>query len=72
MGDNLRVMSPGKRITSKQTGMDVQLPGTPIATIRVRSFFGTTESDEGSLCEIVNGAVDAASAGSLYVEEVRP
>jgi curli biogenesis system outer membrane secretion channel CsgG len=72
MGDNLRVMSPGKRITSKQTGMDVQLPGTPIATIRVRSFFGTTDSDEGSICEILSGTVDAASAGNFYVEEVRP
>jgi curli biogenesis system outer membrane secretion channel CsgG len=71
-GDNLRVMSPGKKIASKQTGADIQLPGTPVATIRVKTFFGSTESDEGSACEILNGTLDATAAGNFYVEEVKP
>ena len=72
MGDTLKVMSPGQKIKSKQTGMEISLPGKPIATIRVISFFGDNENNEGSVCEVVSGSIDSFSATKLYVEEVKP
>jgi curli biogenesis system outer membrane secretion channel CsgG len=71
VGDTLRVMSPGQKVKSKQTGMEISLPGKQIATIRVLSFFGDNENNEGSVCEVVSGLIDPSSAANLYVEEVK-
>jgi len=71
VGDTLKVMSPGQKVKSKQTGMEISLPGKQVATIRVISFFGDNENNEGSVCEIVSGLVDPSSATNLYVEEVK-
>ena len=71
VGDILRVMAPGQKVKSKQTGMEISLPGRQVAKIRVVSFFGDNENNEGSVCEIVDGKVDPASATNLYVEEVK-
>lgn len=71
VGDTLKVMSSGQKVKSKQTGMEISLPGKQVATIRVISFFGDNENNEGSVCEIVSGLVDPSSATNLYVEEVK-
>ena len=70
IGDILRVMAPGQKVKSKQNGMEISLPATQVATIRVASFFGDSENDEGSVCTIMTGTVDPAAA-NLFVEEVR-
>jgi len=70
-GDMLRVMAPGQKVKSRQTGLDITLPGRQVAQIRVVSFFGDGESDEGAVCELVSGSVDAASSAAYYVEEAR-
>jgi curli biogenesis system outer membrane secretion channel CsgG len=70
-GDTLRVMAPGQKVRSKQTGMEISLPASQVATIKVVSFFGDSENDEGSVCEIITGTVDP-SAADLFVEEVKP
>jgi curli biogenesis system outer membrane secretion channel CsgG len=71
VGDMLKVMMPGQKIKSKQSGMEITLPGRQIATIRVVSFFGDNENNEGSVCEVVSGKIDSASTKNLSVEEVR-
>jgi curli biogenesis system outer membrane secretion channel CsgG len=71
VGDTLKVMSPGQKVKSKQTGMEINLPGKQVATIRVLSFFGDNENNEGSVCEVVSGLIDPSSAANLYVEEVK-
>jgi len=71
VGDTLKVISPGKKVKSRQTGMEIKLPGKQVATIRVLSFFGDNENNEGSVCEIVSGVVDSSSIANLYVEEVK-
>lgn len=71
VGDTLQVMEQGAKIKSRQTGFDINLPAKKIAEIKVASFFGETESDEGSVCEVVSGTVTAASLGKVYVEEVK-
>jgi hypothetical protein len=72
VGDTLKVMLPGQKVKSKQTGMEINLPGKQIATIRVISFFGDNENNEGSVCEVVSGKINPASLKTLYVEEVKP
>lgn len=71
VSDTLNVMSPGQKIKSKQTGMEISLPGKQVATIRVVSFFGDNENNEGSVCEIVSGSINFSSTANLYVEEVK-
>ena len=70
-GDTLRVMISGQKIKSKQTGMEISLPGKQVATLRVLSFFGDSENEEGSLCEIESGNLDAALVAKYHVEEVK-
>ncbi len=71
VGDTLRVMSPGQKVKSKQTGMEISLPGKQVATIRVISFFGDNENNEGSICEVISGSIDSSSIAKLYVQEVK-
>lgn len=71
VGDTLKVMSPGQKVKSKQTGMEISLPGKQVATIRVLSFFGDNENNEGSVCEVVSGLINPSSAANLYIEEVK-
>jgi curli biogenesis system outer membrane secretion channel CsgG len=70
-GDDLRIMAAGQKVKSKQTGMVINLPSKQIALIRVLSFFGENENEEGSVCEIISGTLDPASTSNYYVEEVK-
>lgn len=70
VGDILQVVEYGKTVNSKQSGFDISLPPKQIATIRLISFFGTTETDEGSLCELVSGSIDKELINKIYVTEV--
>ncbi len=70
-GDTLRVMAAGQKVKSRQTGMEITLPGKEVATIKVLSFFGDNETNEGSICEIVSGSIDSSALVKFYVEEVK-
>jgi curli biogenesis system outer membrane secretion channel CsgG len=70
-GDILQVMVRGQKVKSQQTGFEINLPAKKVATIRVISFFGDNENNEGSTCELVTGTIDKASSSTLYVEEVK-
>ena len=71
VGDILQVMEQGASVKSKQSGFEINLPAKKSAEIRVVSFFGDNENNEGSVCEISSGNVNAASLGKIYVEEVK-
>jgi hypothetical protein len=68
-GDMLAVMEAGDTIKSKQTGFDVTLPSKQVATIRVSSFFGETETEEGSVCEIIEGSIAKPLSPRIFVTE---
>lgn len=65
VGDRLAVMVQGDRIKSQQTGFEITLPGTRVAGLKVVSLFGDSETDEGAVCEVVDGSIP--SQGPLYV-----
>ncbi|MBN4078321.1 hypothetical protein JYT29_03255, partial [Nitrospina gracilis] len=69
VGDLLNVMKPGKSITSKQSGFNVSLPSAKVASIKVISFFGDDETNEGSVCNLVEGNIDSSMIHDLYVAE---
>lgn len=68
VNDVFVVMQPGKKIKSKQTGFDIDLPPTAIAEVRVQSFFGETETNEGSIASVVSGELPDDTSG-MYVSE---
>lgn len=71
VGETLAVMRSGEQIKSGQTGFSVALPPTEIATIKVVSQFGDSETNEGSVCEVVSGSLAGQPSAALYVSERR-
>ncbi len=71
-GDTLVVAEPGKTVKSPQTGFDVTLPSTPVATLEVQSTFGESETSEGSVCRVTSGSVDPSRIASLIVTTPGP
>jgi tRNA-specific 2-thiouridylase len=71
VGDVLNVMESGTTIKSKQTGFDINLPAKKTASLKVLSFFGDDENNEGSVCEVISGNIDKLLINKIYVEEVR-
>lgn len=58
IGDRLVVARRGEVVTSRQTGLPIELPSEPLATIQVTNFFGSGDA-EGSRAEIVSGSIPA-------------
>jgi len=69
-GDLLDVMTAGRKVKSQQTGMEISLPSEKVAQLRVLEFFGESEVNEGSLCEVVSGQIDAEMIKQYYVTEI--
>jgi len=70
-GDDLLVMEAGQKVKSAQTGFEVALPARQVATLRVASTFGDSETNEGSVCDVTGGHVDKAALPKLFVTDVR-
>jgi len=66
-GDHLRVMRGGQTVRSGQSGFDIPLPPTQVATLQVRQTFGEDETTEGSICDILSGSVPAKGTAGLFV-----
>ena len=71
-GDEFVVLAAGKTVKSVQSGFDVTLPPTEVARVKVTSTFGESETNEGSVCELVSGAIPADVRSALYVSERKP
>jgi len=55
-------------VKSAKTGFDITLPANHVGTIKVISNFGDSETNEGSVCQIVSGEFNPRSP-NLYVAE---
>ena len=55
VGDRLKIMVPGKVFKSPQTGFNIQTPPTHVGDLEIVSFFGDSETTEGSICRLVRG-----------------
>ena len=68
-GDTLAVLQATGTAKSKQSGFEITLPPKQVATVRVVSLFGDSETNEGSVCEVTSGTVDPGALATLYVAE---
>jgi hypothetical protein len=56
LGDQLTVARRGTVVVSQQSGLPIELPSSPVATIRITGFFGDGDA-EGSRAAIVSGDI---------------
>ena len=68
-GDFVSVMKGGEVIRSKQTGFDIALPSTIVGKAKISSLFGDNESNEGSVAELISGAIGSSADNTLYIAE---
>jgi curli biogenesis system outer membrane secretion channel CsgG len=66
-GDVLPVLQQGDRVKSEQTGFDITLPTKRVGQVRILSFFGDNETNEGSVAEIVSGEFADATSSGLFI-----
>lgn len=67
VGDKLAVVKAGKVVKSAQTGFEVQLPSSEVATIEVSSLFGESETNEGAVARVISGSVAGHPLSDLQV-----
>jgi hypothetical protein len=53
----LDVIQPGKKVNNPTTNALIQLPGEKTGTLKVESFFGDSEINEGAICSVTSGPV---------------
>lgn len=68
-GDTFVVYRRGKKVVNPQTGMDIELPGKSVGTIRVASMVAGDASTEISLCAKVSGDLPTAGFADFYIQE---
>lgn len=69
IGETFSIYKNGKSIKNPQTGMMVELPGVKIATVQVVSQFGNNDTDEGSICQIIDGNLNGVNINETYVQK---
>lgn len=69
VGDTLAILKPGESIKSGQTGFDISLPSKSIGQIKVVSFFGDNETNEGAVADITSGTLTEADRPGTYIGE---
>ena len=69
VGDQLTILKSGMTIQSNDSGFDITLPPTTVATIRITGLFGETETSEGAIAEVISGTVADGRPEGLYVAE---
>ncbi|HEY6911203.1 MAG TPA: CsgG/HfaB family protein [Myxococcales bacterium] len=68
-GDTLAVLQSTGTAKSRQSGFEITLPPKHVASVQVVSLFGDSDTNEGSVCEVTWGSLDAGALADLYVAE---
>lgn len=67
-GDVFDVIKKGKTVTNPQTGLEIELPGTKVAVLKVLAFAGETSETEIAICNLVSGQIGDDST-KYYIQE---
>lgn len=70
-GDTFGVFVPGKRVKNPQTGIELELPGKQVATVRVEMSMGDTPQTEFSSVTVVEGNFDPAQYERYYIQQLK-
>ena len=68
-GNKFSIVEKGKKVKNPQTGLNIELPGKVVATIKVDQTMGNTPQDEISITSIVDGTIDASNLDEYYITE---
>ena len=68
-GDLFSIVEKGKMVKNTQTGINIELPGKVVATIKVDQTMGNTPQDEISMATITDGSIDTTALDKYYVSE---
>jgi curli biogenesis system outer membrane secretion channel CsgG len=68
-GDVFTVFKKGSKVKNPQTGMMIELPGTPAGKIKVSALAGNTQQNEVSMCVRESGEVPTDNFDKYYIEE---
>lgn len=71
VGDTFAVVREGEKVKSAQSGFQITLPGTTVATVRVSALFGDAESNEGAVADVISGSAPAASSTGYFISELK-
>jgi curli biogenesis system outer membrane secretion channel CsgG len=67
--DLFTVYKRSGKVKNPQTGMFIELPGQPIAKLRVMSITGSNPNDEISICSLTEGNLSSYNLTDLYIQE---
>ena len=69
VGNTFSITQKGKKVKNPQTGLNIELPGKVVATIRIDQTLGNTPQDEVSLASIIDGSIDITDLNNYYITE---
>ncbi|WP_044186398.1 CsgG/HfaB family protein [Porphyromonas sp. COT-290 OH860] len=69
-GDIFGVFARGKKVKNPQTGVEFELPGKQIATIKVEATMGETTETEFSIVTVVDGQIDPTQYEHYYIQQL--
>ncbi|WP_372775597.1 CsgG/HfaB family protein [Mangrovibacterium sp.] len=68
-GDVFSVVQKGKMVKNPQTGLNIELPGKVVASIKIDATMGTMPQDEISMASLTDGQVDLSALDQYYIVE---
>jgi curli biogenesis system outer membrane secretion channel CsgG len=69
VGNLFSIVEKGKKVKNPQTGLNIELPGKVVASIKIDQTMGNTPQDEVSIASIVDGSIDTANLDKYYITE---
>lgn len=70
-GMRLKASIKGRIIESPQTGFPINLPSKVVAELQVVDFFGENETNEGAVCQLVDGSINDEELSSIIILELK-
>lgn len=69
VGNEFSVVEKGRKVKNPQTGLNIELPGKVVASIRIDQTLGDTPESEVSLCSLIDGTIDSSALDKYFVTE---
>ena len=68
-GNIFALTERGKKVKNPQTGLNIELPGKVVATVKIDQTMGDTPEDEVSMASLTDGAIDVTSLDKYFITE---
>lgn len=68
-GNIFSIVQKGKKVKNPQTGINIELPGKIVATLKIDQTMGSTPLDEVSTATLIDGSIDPADLNNYYITD---